>query len=128
MRPLERLAVRGLNAWALARYDWRDAVKFIENGVHSQIPICCVSFFVVRWMPWQKLYSQGLYGQAIPHPYEDDLRLAGLGEPRTTAPHYLPCPDCLRSRRFVEIHNCTEACGRGPVLKRDEVPETEGDA
>lgn len=110
-------------AWlgAMARYDWRDASAQLARGVHSGIPFCCVTFFVLEWLPWARTGSE--------HPYAQDLEIAGLGrvrqeeqirrwkageKPVETPPEYVPCPDCLATGRFVSIHTCTADCAGKP--------------
>ena len=103
---------------AFARYDWRQAVPIIARGIHSGIPICCVTFFVFEWLPWKKISDS--------HPYEVELERAGVGgraweeeqmrrwraggSPDLKPPQYVPCPDCLVAARFVELHICDASC------------------
>ena len=110
-RSLKTRAVHGVLRWAARmQYDWRDASSDIASGVHSKIPMCCIAFFVTEWVPWVIAY-----GRNLPHPHEADMLFRGLatlehaksGKP----PQYVPCPDCLREKRFVETHECTPECG-----------------
>lgn len=105
----ERMAHGIGRVFARLQYDWRTAAEEVAAGTHSKIPPCCIAFFVVDWAPWQLAY-----GRSTPHPYETELSRAGFhslehaksGKP----PQYVPCPDCLRDKRFVEIHACTKEC------------------
>jgi hypothetical protein len=107
---LKERMVYGVGGWfARLQYDWRTAADEVAQGTHSKIPPCCIAFFVVEWAPWVLAY-----GRNMPHPHEAELLRAGFhsiehaksGKP----PQYVPCPDCLRDKRFVEIHSCTTAC------------------
>jgi len=107
---LKTRAVHGvLRCVARTQYDWRDASSEISSGIHSKIPTCCIAFFVTEWAPWVMAY-----GRNTPHPHEADMQFHGYatlehaksGKP----PQYVPCPDCLRNKRFVETHDCTPEC------------------
>jgi len=105
----ERTAHGVARVFAQIQYGWRAAAEEVAAGAHSNIPSCCIAFFVVEWAPWVLAY-----GRSLPHPHEAELRRAGFtsiehaksGKP----PQYVPCPDCLRDKRFVEIHSCTPEC------------------
>lgn len=122
---LKARVVHGILRWvARIQYDWRDAADDIAKGIHSKIPTCCVAFFVTEWVPWV-----AAYGQNTPHPHQEDMLHHGLttiehaksGKP----PQYVPCPDCLRNKSFVEIHECTDECANvigGLVKSRKREP------
>jgi len=110
-RNLKTRAVYGVLRWAARlQYDWRDGSSDIAKGVHSKIPTCCIAFFVIEWVPWAIAYGQG-----TPHPHLEDMQLQGYATlehaKSNKLPQYVPCPDCLREKRFVEIHECTPECG-----------------
>ena len=111
-------------AWLsnLSRYDWRQAVPHVSRGTHSGVPACCITFYVMEYLPW-------LNTAGTAHPHEAELRAAGLHRPKTEEelrlwmaglvesdppPHYIPCPDCLAVGRFVELHECMPECAGQP--------------
>jgi hypothetical protein len=125
---LKTRALYGVLRWfARMQYDWREAASDIAAGIHSEIPTCCVAFFVAEWVPWNMAY-----GRNTPHPHESEMQRHGYatsehaktGKP----PQYVPCPDCLRDKRFVVIHECTPECQETPggSFVRREKPSAEG--
>ena len=107
-RLRERVVVAVLRTTAYLRYDWRNSIGHVRHGLHTGIPLCCVTFFAFDWAPWMTLHK-------IPHPHLLDLRIAGLAQPhaadrRRPPPRHIPCPDCLAAQRFVETHECGPAC------------------
>jgi len=107
---LKERATYGVLRWvARLQYGWRDASSEIAAGVHSEIPTCCIAFFVIEWAPWV-----WVYGQKTPHPHVLAMQLRGFGTfehaKSGKRPQYVPCPDCLDAKRFVEIHICTSEC------------------
>lgn len=115
----ERAAIAILHAFALTQYDWRDGFHQLKNGIHSEIPLCCIIFFITEWYPWKMAYTTPR------HPHERDMRAAGVYAERTTPPRYVPCPDCLARHHFVEIHTCTAACAGMPGASA-QVSEEDG--
>jgi hypothetical protein len=111
----ERLAKKAMRTIAAAQYDWREAIEHVTQGMHSEIPTCCIVFFVMEWLPWQHAFK-------TQHPHMQELLFVGLRPGRKTAPEYVPCPDCLVRRHFVDIHICTPACkgvvGASPSTER----------
>jgi hypothetical protein len=70
-------------------------------GLHSNIPTCCVYFFVTKWCrDFARDGVGGTHGAEM-------KRLWRAGE---ELPRYTPCPSCWAQRRFVELH----VCGRRP--------------
>lgn len=66
----------------------------ITYGVHSKIPLCCIVYYVTKWFPGEYFLS--------PKARRYWRRVVGA------APNleYVPCPNCLRQRKFVRMHFC----------------------
>jgi hypothetical protein len=60
-------------------------------GIHSNIPECCVRFYVDEWDDKSA--------------YANQVRWSGFKD-------YIPCPDCLRNNRRNVLHVCDPSCGR----------------
>lgn len=69
-------------------------------GIHSNIPVCCVEFFI------------GDYDQM----YYDTKQhyIKGVGVFRRW--NYIPCPKCAKSNNKIMLHECTIPCI--PFLKK----------
>lgn len=58
----------------------------IEFGRHSNIPDCCIEWFIGGWSRiWDNRRASA--------PYRVDVE-------------YVPCPTCLKAQRFVKVHVC----------------------
>lgn len=57
----------------------------VEYGRHSNIPDCCIAFWLGRW-------------QSIFDKPEGERHRVSVG--------YVPCPKCLEEKRFVAVHQC----------------------
>jgi hypothetical protein len=69
-------------------YDW-------AFGLHSNIPLCCVEFYVENWdMIWN----------CENNPYLRAVNAAQFG--------YVPCPECLGRNKRVKLKICLTECGR----------------
>ena len=69
-----------------------DQINFhIEFGRDSGIPDCCINFWITEYIPL--FYSNHsiilFYHNSIP-----------------TECQYIPCPDCLEKRSFIQIKTC----------------------
>jgi hypothetical protein len=130
MRLKERATYGALRWLARLQYDWRDASKAIAAGVHSEIPTCCIAFFVFEWAPWA-----WAYGQKTQHPHAFAMQLQGLHSVEHAksgkSPQYVPCPDCLTGKRFTKIHKCTPECADkvgGSFVRQEDVNTENEDA
>jgi hypothetical protein len=87
----------------------------ILYGKHSKIPTCCVSFFVNCWddVHWNqenfKAYSE-LHEQQLPKYYQESRTNEIKRNPEELGVEYIPCPECLRKKNFIEIHTCERTC------------------
>ncbi len=70
-----------------------------DFGIHSNIPECCVKFFVDQFQLFDpnalKYYLK--YSRIV----ERQIRKAF---------RYRPCPECLLAKRWHELHLCTWDC------------------
>lgn len=69
-----------------------DAQYHVELGRHSNIPECCIRYFIGDWeneWPRKSTYSKML-----------DRRPYG----------YVPCPDCFMRDKKVKLHMCDDSC------------------
>jgi hypothetical protein len=69
--------------------DRPNAAHTIACGMHSGFPACCIRYFV------QTAYLQD--AEFMEHMFA--IEAAGT-------PGYIPCPECLRAKRFVEVRGC----------------------
>jgi hypothetical protein len=68
-----------------------DACYFIGSGLHSNIPDCCIKFFVTTWYEVQGSH------RVVKH-YYDLIRRYHY--------NYVPCPKCLGEGVKVTMHKC----------------------
>lgn len=82
----------------------------IKFGIHSNIPDCCIYFFLTTWNNWatDKLLDQE-YRRAM-------WMIGGNAE-------YVICPNCLLIGNIKKIHRCYPGCGFNveDELRRAEV-------
>jgi hypothetical protein len=65
-------------------------LQHIIYGLHSNIPWCCIKFFITEW----------------------PQLVASFGRARNRDPsaNYVRCPECLVMNRLVKVHRCTKEC------------------
>jgi hypothetical protein len=68
----------------------------IKFGVHSNIPACCINFFVNKWDK-REMWRQH------DNPIVKKVRASGA--------NYVQCPKCLSAGRKVQIKLCDAECG-----------------
>jgi hypothetical protein len=66
----------------------------IVYGLHSNIPVCCIIFFLTEWHLENKRNS----------PYARAVHMALY--------NYVPCPECLAWHRKNMLRLCDEECGK----------------
>jgi len=72
----------------------RDAEYDITYGLHSNIPACCIVFFMTEWTRENERdspYARAVHGDLV---------------------QYVPCPECFALRRFNGLRVCERDCGR----------------
>jgi len=69
-------------------------------GRHSNIPRCCIRFYVERWTRWIKSGNKRSLRN-----YNRRMKRRGWNG------SYIPCPKCLIAKRVVKIHHCGLRCG-----------------
>ena len=69
----------------------------IQYGRHSNIPECCIRFFVEEWAPKQ-LYLQ--------------TNLPVVKAVRKSKARYVQCPECIAQKIVVRLRLCLTDCGR----------------
>lgn len=75
----------------------------IAFGRHSNIPECCVQFYVDWW------WDARVAGSPLAQEYWDTMQAAKDG-PKVG---YVRCPVCLKDRRRVTLHICSpKKCGK----------------
>lgn len=62
----------------------------VAYGLHSNIPECCVAFFIRDWD------HESPYGQMIYHKCKCQ---------------YVPCPKCWQDKTFNKLRVCIKDCG-----------------
>jgi hypothetical protein len=72
----------------------------VRCGLHSGFPRCCIKFFIG---PWSRM----------PRP-ERVLYLTSM--PNGHGPGYVPCPDCVASKNFVQVKPCPVGSHDGNVI------------
>jgi len=64
--------------------------QHITYGLHSNIPLCCINFFLTKW---SKRLASGINAHN-----------------RDPKANYIRCDDCLANSRLSEIHFCHIGC------------------
>lgn len=77
-------------------------IRLVERGLHSGFPPCCVTFFVQIWC-------------ALMSDYQRVLRRVRADHARVS---YIPCPDCVLSKKFVTMKKCSRHFSR---RQRDQI-------
>ena len=75
-------------------------IDHMSYGLHSNIPLCCVKFFIDVW-------DRHELWERKSHPYVQAVDLACS----RFQFRYVPCPSCLVNRNVVELLDCQSACG-----------------
>jgi hypothetical protein len=88
--------------------------KTIECGIHSGIPACCILHYVTVHI-WRTREEQSAY-----------LALVDATA-RNVDYDYIPCPQCLEARAFVETRACPNGvrCQHGEEQAGHRPPWTE---
>ena len=73
-------------------------------GQHSNIPECCIDFFIGKWL---KLYSSGKNRIEI-DAYHGWIKSTEKMIGKKFG--YIPCPDCITNLKWVKVHTCTTKC------------------
>jgi hypothetical protein len=91
-------------------------------GLHSNIPECCVEFFireilpgVLRWNEWSiEDRVSGKMPEVLREYREKYVRTEG-------GPEYWPCPECVLTKdgNWNVVHECGDGCP-GEILKMME--------
>lgn len=68
----------------------------IAYGLHSNIPPCCIVFFLTEWQGWENKDA----------PYCRAVHAAPEYE-------YVPCPECFAYRRVNRLRLCDRDCHQG---------------
>ncbi len=69
----------------------------IHCGKHSGFPDCCIKFFITKWV-WMFDDDSSKFIKT----YRKKLRAA--------MPGYVPCPKCLREKKFITVKHCPKSC------------------
>ncbi len=70
---------------------------FIALGAHSEIPTCCIHFWLMSFRDAST----------------EDIQKYWTYFPREVG--YIPCPECIKNKNFIKIHLCdknNEVCKR----------------
>lgn len=73
-----------------------DVIYWTAMGLHSKIPLCCITFWITSWVD-KTTYKQK-------RKYFDTLKL--IEEKKSITIEYVPCPLCVKKEKFVKIHYC----------------------
>jgi hypothetical protein len=80
-------------------------IQWVDCGLHSGFPPCCITFFVKTWAPLHLHRKASKTDRVAMKEYRDAmLLLIKRGE---LEHGYVPCPDCFRDRRFVVVQECS---------------------
>ena len=93
-------------------------IRFVECGLHSGFPPCCVAFFVQVWWPANVMEGRSRKLREVRALVSNYRRV--LDRMRDDYEHveYIPCPDCVLSKRFVAMKKCT---GHFTKRQRDQI-------
>lgn len=72
--------------------------QHILYGLHSNIPSCCIAFYITD-------YDREF---GLKTPYYKLISILGWG--------YVPCPECIVRNNRVKIKDCAVECGRNCAL------------
>jgi hypothetical protein len=87
---------------------WAERPIAVLQGLHSRIPLCCIRYFTTVYMP---TYFNADAGIHMGPGWERVMRrIRKAAELARADVQYVPCPACVRSRRFVRIHVCSRRC------------------
>lgn len=73
--------------------------QHILYGRHSNIPECCIQFFISEW-PGEHARRSPYARAVFDSSYE-----------------YVPCPDCFANFFIAKIKDCAKECGRNCALE-----------
>lgn len=93
-------------------------IRLVECGLHSGFPPCCVVFFVQVWWPAHMLDGSSpalRKTRALMSDYQRVLRRVRADHARVS---YIPCPDCVLSKKFVMMKKCSRHFSR---RQRDQI-------
>lgn len=72
-----------------------DIVYWTAMGVHSKIPVCCISFWVTTWINMTREERNPYFGELLQKIKEIKRDI-----------EYIPCPLCFSENNFINIHKC----------------------
>lgn len=88
------------------------------RGTCSGIPTCCINFYIMVWSPNDNPAKDCPEHQML----MDEAKREGFKF------YYIPCPACLKARRFVEIKQCSNGnCFCGQWERREAMKGGEQD-
>jgi hypothetical protein len=67
-------------------------------GKHSNIPDCCIDFWLTEWLT---VFQDD--GSGWKHPYARAVNSSKWG--------YVPCPECLGEGNRIKVKDCSIECG-----------------
>ncbi len=73
-----------------------DVIYWTAMGLHSKIPLCCITFWITSWVD-KTTYKQK-------RKYFDFLKL--IEEKKSIKIEYIPCPICIDEEKFIKLHYC----------------------
>lgn len=87
-----KLEAGPLNAFVLKKIPYD-----ILCGKHSGFPDCCIKFFITKWT-----WLWGCEPSKFRKAYSKRLKMSEAG--------YVPCPKCLKAKKFVDVQPCPKTC------------------
>lgn len=94
-----------INPYTVAAYPqrkWTHLWDEVARGRHSNIPRCCIRFFIERW-----IRPESDFGMTTREQNNYSRRVMR----RRFAGNYVPCPRCLVAGHSARIHRCGKRCG-----------------
>jgi hypothetical protein len=83
----------------------------IECGIHSNIPACCIKFFITEKMWMQNRKCKNYYNKMKDVAVKFGFKWWG----------YIPCNTCLNSANVVKLRQCPSFCGKRSLFLEREI-------
>lgn len=90
-------------------------IQWVDCGLHSGFPPCCIAFFVKTWAPLHLYRKASKTDRAAMKEYSYALIL--LVKRGEIEDGYVPCLDCFRDRRFVDVRECSRHLNRREIAR-----------
>jgi hypothetical protein len=84
-----------------------DIICWTAMGIHSKIPLCCIIFWITKWIDKITEKQRSKYFD----------RITSIEKRKSIKIHYIPCPICIKKENFVKIHFCKPNSPKCKIFK-----------